>query len=135
MPKFSNRSKERLATCHADLQKLFNIVIKTYDCSILEGHRSHARQEELYAQGKSKLRAGLSKHNTSPSRAVDVAPYPINWNDRNRFYHFVGYVKGIADHLGIPIRCGADWDGDHDLKDQTFFDLPHFELKETHNAK
>ena len=129
MPKFSNRSKERLATCHADLQRLFNEVIKKYDCAILEGHRSNERQEELYHQGKSKLRAGFSKHNENPSIAVDVAPYPINWNDRNRFYHFVGYVKGVADQLGIEIRCGADWDGDNDLHDQTFFDLPHFELK------
>lgn len=129
MPQFSNRSAERLATCHADLQRLFNEVIKKYDCTILEGHRSNERQEELYYQGKSKLRAGFSKHNETPSIAVDVAPYPINWNDRNRFYHFVGYVKGVADQLGISIRCGADWDGDNDLRDQTFFDLPHFELK------
>ncbi|MDA9231172.1 M15 family metallopeptidase [Rickettsiales bacterium] len=128
MPKFSNRSKDKLITCHPKLQELFNIVIKNYDCTIIEGRRSNERQEELFHQGKSKLKAGKSKHNQAPSLAVDVAPYPINWNDRIKFYHFVGYVKATADQLKIKIRCGADWDNDNDLHDQTFFDLPHFEL-------
>lgn len=130
MYKFSEKSKAKLATCDARLQELFNQVIKHYDCSILEGHRSDERQEELFRQGKSKLRAGQSKHNKNPSLAIDVAPYPIDWNDKNKFYHFVGYVKATADQLNIKIRCGADWDNDNDLNDQTFFDLPHFELVE-----
>ena len=130
MYKFSEKSKAKLATCDARLQELFNQVIKYYDCSVLEGHRSDKRQEELFRQGKSKLRAGQSKHNKNPSLAIDVAPYPIDWNDKNKFYHFVGYVKATADQLNIKIRCGADWDNDNDLNDQTFFDLPHFELVE-----
>jgi peptidoglycan L-alanyl-D-glutamate endopeptidase CwlK len=128
MPKYSNRSKEKLESCHPDLQNLFNEVIKNYDCTIIEGFRSNECQEELYCQGKSKLKAGKSKHNQSPSLAIDVVPYPINWNNRIGFYHFVGYVKATADQLNIKIRCGADWDNDNDLHDQTFFDLPHFEL-------
>lgn len=71
-----------------------------------------------------------SKHLALPSRAVDVAPYPINWGDKKRFYHFAGYVQGLAAQLGISLRWGGDWDGDNDLNDQTFFDLVHFELKE-----
>ena len=130
MYRFSEKSKAKLATCDARLQELFNQVIKHYDCSVLEGHRSNQRQEELFRQGKSKLRAGQSKHNHNPSLAIDVAPYPIDWNDKNKFYHFVGYVKATADQLNIKIRCGADWDNDNDLNDQTFFDLPHFELVE-----
>lgn len=128
MPKFSAASESRLSTCHYKLQDLFNEVVKKYDCSVIEGYRSSERQEELYRQGKSKVQAGDSKHNFSPSLAVDVAPYPIDWEDKNKFYHFVGYVRGVASQMGIEIRCGADWDGDFDLKDQTFFDLPHFEL-------
>jgi len=130
MPKFSIKSETKLNSCHPDLIKIFNEVIKNYDCTIIEGYRSNTRQEELFDQGKSKLKAGQSKHNKVPSMAVDVVPYPIDWNDKIRFYHFVGYVKGVADQLNIKIRCGADWDGDNDLKDQTFFDLPHFELED-----
>jgi len=128
MFKFSERSTRRLNSCHPDLVRLFNEVIKNYDCTILEGHRSDERQEELYHEGKSKLRAGQSKHNKNPSLAVDVAPYPIRWNEPERFYHFAGFVLATAIELDINIRFGGDWDGDNDFNDQTFFDLPHFEL-------
>jgi peptidoglycan LD-endopeptidase CwlK len=30
--------------------------------------------------------------------------------------------------MGIEIRWGGDWDGDGDLSDHKFNDLPHFEL-------
>tara|TARA_R110000822_G_scaffold93640_1_gene215264 strand:+ start:150 stop:536 length:387 start_codon:yes stop_codon:yes gene_type:complete len=127
MPKFSKTSLAKLDTCHPDLQRIFNEVIKTYDCSILEGHRSNERQKELYHQGKSKIKSG-GKHNSLPSAAVDAAPYPIDWNDKNRFYHFAGRVQAVALMLDIKIRWGGDWNGDNNLKNQTFFDLPHFEL-------
>jgi len=74
------------------------------------------------------LKYPTSKHNTYPSLAVDVMPYPIDWRDLYRIYYFVGYARGVANQMGIPIRCGADWDGDFNLKDQNFHDLPHFEL-------
>ena len=48
MPRYSTRSKKRLATCDKRLQKVFNEVIKHVDCSILEGHRSKERQNKLY---------------------------------------------------------------------------------------
>lgn len=128
MPSFGTRSKMQLGSCHSDLQKLFEEVIKHYDCTILEGHRTEDRQNELYSQGKSKVKFPDSKHNSFPSMAVDVVPYPIDWDDTRRFYMFVGIVRGIASQLGINIRCGADWDGDLEVKDQNFHDLPHFEL-------
>ena len=52
MPHFGKKSKERLATCHEDLQKVFNEVIKVVDCSVLEGHRDERRQEQLFSEGK-----------------------------------------------------------------------------------
>lgn len=128
MPQFSDASKAKLATCHPDLQKLFNEVIKHYDCTILEGHRSDAKQEEVFKNGRSTLKAGKSKHNVKPALAVDVAPYPIDWKNTDRFYHFVGFVRGVAKMMDIKIRVGADWNGDNNLKNQVFFDLPHYEL-------
>jgi hypothetical protein len=52
----------------------------------------------------------------------------IRWNDVESTYNFIGYVQGIADELGIKIRSGADWDMDNNFHDQSFMDLPHFEL-------
>ena len=78
----------------------------------------------LVEQGKSKTMN--SKHLTG--KAVDVAPYPIDWNDRERFTYFAGYVMGIAAKMGIKLRWGGDWDRDHNLKENSFDDLPHFEI-------
>jgi peptidoglycan L-alanyl-D-glutamate endopeptidase CwlK len=39
MAKFSKRSKDNLATCHEDLQTLFNEVIQYTDCIVICGHR------------------------------------------------------------------------------------------------
>lgn len=129
MFKFGRVSQDRLNTCHPDLQRLFNEVIKHVDCTVLEGRRGKEAQDAAVKAGNSKTPWPNSKHNTFQSYAVDVMPYPIDWNDKNRIYMFVGFVRGIASQLGIRIRCGADWDGDFDLKDQDFNDLPHFELE------
>lgn len=128
MPQFGERSRGALVTAHPKLRALFEEVVKTVDCTVICGFRNQADQDLAVAMGKSKASWPKSKHNTYPSLAVDVAPYPIDWKDERRFYYFAGYVKGVADRMGIKIRFGGDWDGDFDLKDQNFFDLDHFEL-------
>jgi peptidoglycan L-alanyl-D-glutamate endopeptidase CwlK len=105
-------------------------AIKFIDFTILEGHRGKDLQNLYYEQGKSKLKYPQSKHNKYPSLAVDIAPYPINWNDRERFVYLAGIIKGIASSLGHNIRWGGDWNQNNNLKDQSFFDLPHFEIVE-----
>ena len=129
MPKFGTRSKRNLYTAHPDLIRLFEEVVKNFDCTVIEGHRSKERQNKLFDEGKSKLKYPKGKHNATPSNAVDVAPYPIDWSDRDRFHYFAGYVIGIASSMGIKIRWGGDWDMDTQTKDNNFDDLPHFELK------
>ena len=128
MYKYGTRSTKNLSEAHPELQRLFNEVIKHYDCSIIEGYRGEEEQNRAYYAGKSGLKFPSSKHNKKPSLAVDVVPYPIDWRDKDRFYYFGGLVKGIASQLGIKIRWGGDWDGDNKFKDQSFHDLPHFEL-------
>lgn len=128
MPSFSTRSLDRLSTCEPRLVELFMEVVKVYDCSVIEGRRSRERQDELYRTGFSRVQYPNSRHNPKPSMAVDVAPYPIDWNDRERFVAFGSFVRGVAYARGIALRTGMDWDGDFDLKDQTFMDLVHFEI-------
>ena len=134
MYSYGETSKSRLNTCHPDLITIFNEVIKLVDISILEGHRGKDKQDEYYNRNLSKLKWPLSKHNSKPSMAVDAAPWPIDWEDTGRFYQMVGVVKGIAHMLyedgkiSHKLRCGADWDKDGDIRDQSFNDLPHFEL-------
>ena len=132
MPHFSSHSKKQLDTCDVRLQKLFKEVLKHWDCKVLEGHRSGRKQKEMYEQGRSKIDGVTKKgkHNHKPSLAADVGPHPIDWNDMERFRAFGGFVLGVASQMGIPIRWGGDWDGDRSFEDQTFIDMPHFEIDE-----
>ena len=128
MPRFGRRSQANLATCHPDLQRVFEEVVKIFDCSILCGHRGEEAQNEAYHKGLSKLKFPESRHNTQPSVAVDAVPYPIDWEDRERTTYFAGLVLGVAHGMGITLRWGGDWDRDTEVADNRFDDLPHFEL-------
>jgi len=129
MYKFSQKSLTRLTTVDKRLVRLLNIAIQYIDFSILEGHRNETRQQRMYSEGKSKVQFPNSKHNRQPSQAVDIAPYPIDWQDTKRFAYLAGLIKGIAITKGISIRWGGDWDMDGELKDNRFNDLPHIELR------
>lgn len=126
--KFSKTSKTKLLSCDVRLQHLFSVVVKHYDCTVICGHRSQKAQDDAYRKGLSKLRYPASKHNVFPSRAVDVAPYPTLFSDINQCYHFAGFVLGVAAVLRLPIRCGADFNMNNIVSDETFRDLTHFEL-------
>lgn len=128
MPNFGQKSQEQLATCDQRLQDLFNRVVKSWDCTVLEGKRTFEQQQHNYAVGVT--RTMNSKHVTGdqPSKAVDVAPYPVKWKDYARFYAFAGFVIGTAVSMGLKVRWGGDWDSDRDFSDQNFNDLVHFEL-------
>ena len=128
MPKFGKSSLKRLATCDKRLQRVFNEVIKYIDCSVLEGHRGEERQNKLCEEGKSKVRFPDGRHNAMPSRAVDVTPYPVDWNDRERQTLFAGFVLGLARGMGYTLRWGGDWDFDWEVNDNKFDDFPHFEV-------
>ena len=129
MPYFGKSSKKRLSTCDDRLQKVFNEVIKHVDCSVLCGHRGKDDQNKAYKEGKSKAKYPNGRHNRQPSLAVDVSPYPIDWDDLERQTLFAGFVLGIAKQMGINLIWGNDWDGDFETKDTGLKDYPHFELK------
>lgn len=135
MPKFSQSSFSKLSTCHPDLQVLFYEVIKTFDCTILEGYRNEQDQEAAFAKGNTKLHFPEGKHNHNPAMAVDVVPYPINFNDERLSLWFGGYVQGIAQKLkeegkmSHSVRWGGAWDGLGKLDTQgQLNDAVHFEL-------
>jgi hypothetical protein len=130
MPYFSKRSKSRLSTCDERLQEVFTEVIKHVDCSVLEGHRSKERQNKLYDEGRTKVKYPNGRHNSSPSKAVDVTPYPVDWEDRERQTLFAGFVIGIGRSMGYNLRWGGDWDMDFQVMDNRFDDFPHFEIRD-----
>jgi len=125
MPRFGKRSKERLRGVDTRLVNVLNELVKIMDVTIIEGLRSEQRQEKLLKEGSTKTK--FSKH--IEGKAVDLAPYPIDWEDRDRFHYMGGMIRGIAKQLNIPVRWGGDWDGDGETKDNKFDDLVHVEIR------
>ena len=139
MNRYSKHSRGQLDTCHIDLRLVFETALPMYDHKILEGHREEEGQDRAYREGFSKVRWPDGNHNAKPSTALDASPYPVLFpnpaapeKDQRlrlfRFYHFAGFIAGVATQLGIALRWGGDWDSDHDFSDQTFNDLLHYEL-------
>lgn len=138
MPSFGRSSKGKLDTVDPRLRAVFERAVAGFDCTVIYGHRTVAEQQALFAQGRTAPGPIVtycdgvtkrSKHNEWPSQAIDVIPYPVNWRDTSRMYYFAGYVKRVAEEMGVPLRWGGDWDGDTEVQDETFMDLPHFELR------
>jgi peptidoglycan LD-endopeptidase CwlK len=112
------RSRQRLSGVHPDLVAVVERAIKIthVDFTVLEGLRSRDRQRELVAKGASKTMN--SRHLTG--HAVDLAPWPIDWNDLSRFKLVADAMKQASEELGVPVIWGGDW--------RTFYDGPHFEI-------
>lgn len=151
MPAYSRKSKAKLWTCHTDIQCVFEHIILGYDNTVLCGIRPKGEQDEAYRTGNSKVEWPNSEHNVADengneipegvSKAIDAAPYHadlphIRWdNSRNTiesFKHFAGFVEGVSQSLDVPLRWGGDWNRNHVLNDQSFFDLVHWELLKDH---
>jgi peptidoglycan L-alanyl-D-glutamate endopeptidase CwlK len=115
MKKFSEASERKLQTCDVKLQRLMNAVLQRQDIIIICGHRTEKEQNEAFKNGFSKLKFPKSKHNQYPSQAVDIAPYPLNWNDINGFNKLAVIVKEEAAKLKTNIEWGGDWKSFKDL--------------------
>jgi len=120
MPHFGRLSLSRLETCDRRLRMICEEAIKVMDFSVLCGHRDKEAQNKAFKDGNSNAEYPASKHNQIPSQAVDIAPYPINWNDKERFARLAGIMEGIAHSKGIKICWGGDF--------ESIVDMPHFQL-------
>ncbi len=122
----SKASIDKLVTCHDDLQLLVLDVAQRIDAgelfvagirdiTVLCGHRGKAEQEDCFKRGTSKLTWPHSRHNKTPSLAVDIAPYPIDWKDTGSFAVLRGFVLARAAALKLKIGV-ISWD------------LPHYQV-------
>ena len=125
MFKWSKSSKNKLETCDLRLQALCNRMLaeSEFDLTITCGYRGEDEQEKAFKEGNSKAHFGQSKHNTFPSRAVDICPCPVNWDSNDvRWVKMVALAYECARILNIKIRCGYFF---KNLKD-----CPHIELED-----
>lgn len=145
MAKFGSKSKKKLLTVEIDLQVICWEVIRNFDFTVLFGARTPAFQFGLFKKGRKKINGvwrivdrskvvtfkdgykKKSKHNEKPSLAVDLAPWPIDWKNINRFNYLAGLFMGAAERLNFERRIHSkiQWGGNW----KTFKDWPHFQLK------
>jgi peptidoglycan L-alanyl-D-glutamate endopeptidase CwlK len=137
--KLGKVSLSRLEGVHPDLVAVVKraIELTTVDFSVLEGLRTRARQTELFAQGRTRPGTIVtwtlnSRHFKNPStsfgHAVDLVPYPVDWNTPAKFDAIADAMFAAAIELDVAIRWGADWDSDGKRRERGESDSPHFEL-------
>ena len=141
---FGRISRGNLDTCHLDLQLIMEegIKVSQVDFGISEGHRSVEKQKEYFDRGLSQI-DGITKkgkHNYDPSMASDIYAYipgkpNLSYTVANLAY-LAGVITSVAKRLLTngkithKIRWGGNWNRNYEIiTDQTFQDLPHYELE------
>lgn len=144
------RSLDRLVGVHPDLVRVVKraaaLAEKSDDFTVLEGVRTIETMQRYYGKGRtvaqcvakgvpakyaepSKAKVTwlenplMSNHRVHPDRyghAVDLAPFPIDWNDLARFRRIGALMKKAASLEGVAMEWGGDWKR---------VDMPHFELR------
>lgn len=132
--RFSQRSFDRLMTCHPDLVLLMSEALSDPDCpcdfAITSGHRGQDEQDAIFAAGNSKLPWPRSRHNALPSLAVDAVPYipgrGLSW-DWEHIEPLAAHVKATWQRLARAERTSGtfdmSWGGDWRWRDGAHYQL------------
>lgn len=132
------KSRERLAGVHPTLVRIVEraIQISPQDFMVLEGVRTPERQKELYAQGRTKpgpkvtwtLTSNHFRKADGYGHAVDLCPFPVDWNTSSKFDAIAKAMFAAAEELEVRIRWGKDWNQNGRPGEKGEADSPHFEL-------
>lgn len=140
MYQLSKRSLDNLQGIHPNLEKIIKaaIINSLVDFTVVEGVRTTKRQQEIYAQGRTKpglkvtFADGVKKksnHQVKPDgfgHAVDIYPFflgkvQVNHKDTiSSLKEIAAHIKATAEKLGLSITWGGDW--------RNPYDPPHFQL-------
>jgi len=125
---FGKKSLEKInhQKVHPRIRELMIEAIATspIDFTVIETVRTVEQQKINVAKGVSKTMKSRHIPSTNKSglcEAVDIAPYPINWQNIGRFKTLASHIKETAKKMNINITWGGDW--------TSFKDYPHYELK------
>ena len=147
----SQKSLDRLKGVDERLVKVVKraIQLSSVDFMVLEGVRSKEQCMINYGKGRTAAQCvakGVPAQYANPSaakvtwlndpfaskhvsgKAVDLVPYPVDWNDLKKFDAIAKAMLQAAKELNVPIRWGADWDNDGKPREKGESDSPHFEI-------
>ena len=147
----SKRSLSRLAGVDDKLVAVVKraIEISQVDFMVLEGVRSKEQCVINYGKGRTAAQCvakGVPAQYANPNaakvtwlnnpfaskhvtgKAVDLVPYPVDWNDLKKFDAIAQAMLQAAKELGVTIRWGADWNANGKPRERGESDSPHFEI-------
>ena len=147
----SQRSLDRLVGVDERLQRVVKraIELSKQDFMVLEGVRTRQQCMTNYGKGRTIAQCvakGVPAQYANPraakvtwlnnpfaskhcdGKAVDLVPYPVDWDDLKKFDVIAQAMLQSAKELGVPVRWGADWDGDGKPRERGESDSPHFEI-------
>lgn len=147
----SQKSLDRLKGVDERLVKVVKraIELSPIDFMVLEGVRTKEQCMINYGKGRTAAQVqakGVPAKYAQPSaakvtwlnnpfaskhvsgKAVDLVPYPVDWQDLKKFDAIAKAMLQSAKELGTPVRWGADWDGDGKPRERGESDSPHFEI-------
>ena len=147
----SQKSLDRLKGVDERLVKVVKraIEISPIDFMVLEGVRSKEQCMINYGKGRTAAQCsakGVPTKYAQPSaakvtwlnnpfaskhvsgKAVDLVPYPVDWNDLKKFDAIAQAMLQAAKELGVTIRWGADWNANGKPRERGESDSPHFEI-------
>ena len=157
--RLSKRSLDNLQGVDERLVKIVHraIQITEQDFMVIEGVRSREQCMINYGKGRTvaQLTAkGIPARYANPNankvtwlnnpfaskhcfgQAVDICPYPVDWNDYKKFDKIADAMfeaeKQLKSENAISqntnLRWGADWDNDGNKRERGESDSPHFEI-------
>ena len=147
----SQKSLDRLKGVDERLQRVVKraIELSKQDFMVLEGVRTREQCMINYGKGRTIAQCvakGVPAQYANPKaakitwlnnpfaskhvngKAVDLVPYPVDWNDLKKFDLIAKAMLQAAKELDVPVRWGADWDNDGKPRERGESDSPHFEI-------
>ena len=147
----SQKSLDRLNGVYERLQRVVKraIQLTKQDFMVLEGVRTRQQCMTNYGKGRTIAQCvakGVPAQYANPraakvtwlnnpfaskhvsGKAVDLVPYPVDWDDLKKFDTIAQAMLQAAKELGVPVRWGADWDADGKPRERGESDSPHFEV-------
>lgn len=152
------KSLSKLEGVHPDMARVVKraamLATPDLDFTVLEGVRSREQMMVNYGKGRTAAQLaakGIPAKYAQPGAAkvtwlnnpfasnhrvqadgfgwaVDLAPWPIDWNDGKRFEALAELMFSAANLEKVHIRWGRDWNENGRYEEKGETDGPHFEL-------
>ena len=147
----SQKSLDRMNGVDERLQRVVKLAIQLskQDFMVLEGVRSREQCMVNYGNGRTVAQCtakGIPAKYAQPKlnkvtwlnnpfsskhcygKAVDLVPYPVDWNTLSKFDEIAKAMFQAAKQLDVSIRWGADWNSNGRPREKGETDSPHFEI-------